>query len=256
LVHWLKLRFDYGVDTGEQKEVYEKNVNKAAESIFTIKSEHVNCSDYYFILWLPKDSAVGILMVQGTSVESAGDLFKTLLHIFLTNNLDEKLVKISRYTSTNTIEEFKTKSKVQRIVLTKNSYQKDKANDLLGQEILNSNVRLKLTIEGDFLNDIVLSYINETAKVSLGNQPKFFTSETLEKLEFGKNDDYDTDISFKEIGGSKSAVAKSSSGFQIKPFTYLEESEIIRNEITNIPTRDSLKKAVDKYFSTIKKELL
>lgn len=241
--------------TGEQKEIFERDINGTEESVFTVKSNHVNCSDYYFILWLPKDSATGILMVQGTSVESAGDLFKNLLHIFLADKLEGKTVKVSRYTSNKTIEEFKSNSKVQRIVLTKNSYPKDKANDILGQEILNSNVRLKIVIEGNFMNDVVLAKINDTAGISLGNQPKFFTSETLEDLEFGKEDDYNTDIAFKETEGTKSATAKSKSGFQIKPYTYLNESLIVRDRITNIPTRKSLKKAIDDYFSKIQDEL-
>jgi len=242
--------------TGEQKEIFEKDLKKTEDSIFTVKSEHVNCSTYYFVLWLPQDSAVGVLLIQGTSIESAGDLFKNLLHIFLTKNLEGKLVKISRYTSTSTIEDFKKKSKVQRVVLTKNSYPKDKANNILGQEILSSNVKMKIVIEGNFVNDKVIKYVNKVAKISLGNQPKFFTSEILEDLEFGEEDHYDTDISFKDTESSKSAVAKSRSGFDIKPFTYIDEDQITRDDTTNVPTRESIKKAIDKYFKRIQKEIL
>jgi hypothetical protein len=240
--------------TGEQKEIFEKN-KKTDKSIFTVKSEHVNCSNFYFKLWLPKSSAMGLLLVQGTSAESAADLFKTLLHLFLTKSFKDNLVKISRFTSTETIEEFKKKSKVQKIVLSKNSYPKDVANDILGREILESNVRMKLIIEGDFKNDTILKFVNDNLGTSIGNQPKFFTSDTLEELHFGEEDEYDTDISFKDIINSKSAVAKSKSGFEIKPFTYIDENEIERDDITNVATEKSIIVAIDKYFAKIKKEV-
>jgi hypothetical protein len=198
---------------------------------------------------------MGLLLVQGTSAESAADLFKTLLHLFLTKSFKDNLVKISRFTSTETIEEFKKKSKVQKIVLSKNSYPKDVANDILGREILESNVRMKLIIEGDFKNDTILKFVNDNLGTSIGNQPKFFTSDTLEELHFGEEDEYDTDISFKDIINSKSAVAKSKSGFEIKPFTYIDENEIERDDITNVATEKSIIVAIDKYFAKIKKEV-
>jgi len=241
--------------TGEQKEIFEKNITDD-KSIFTVKSEHVNTSEYYFVLWLPKKSATGVLMIQGTSNESAGDLFKTLFHIFLNTELKNKTVKIDRYTSKKTIENFKKKSKVQKIVLAKNSYDKDLANEILGQTIANSNVKLKIVIEGDLIQDKVLPFINKNLGISLGDQPKFFTSETLDSLKFGEADDYDTAISLIETETSKAAIAKSKSGFEIKPFTYINENIIKREKETNKATRTSLKAAIDNYFESIKSEIL
>lgn len=241
--------------TGEQKEIFEKEKN-SEKSIFTVKSEHVNCSDFYFKLWIPSKNNIGLLLIQGTSTESAGDLFKSLLHIFLTKSLSENIIKISRFTSNETIEDFKKKSKVQSIVLSKNSYPKDVANSILGKDILEANVKLKLVIEGDFKNEVILKYINDNLGISLGNQSKFFTSETLEDLQFGVKDEYETNISFKDIVNSKAAVAKSKSGFEILPFTYIDEEEIVRNELTGVATKESLKAAIEKYFSKIQQQIL
>lgn len=240
--------------TGEEKEIFNKD-NEHENSIFTVKSEHVNCSDYYFKLWMPSQGAIGLLLVQGTSVESAANLFKTLLHLYLTKKLAPNLVRIGRFIPVETIDNFRKKSKVKKVVLYKNSYSKDRANDILGQEVLQSNVRMKLIIEGEFLDGKIEKYVNNNMNVSIGNQPKFFTSEILEKLQFGESDEYYTDISFKDMINNKTAVARSKSGFELKPFTYIDETEIERDINTKKPTKQSLKLAIDKQFNIIKKEI-
>lgn len=241
--------------TGEEKEIYERDTING-ESIFTVDSDHVSTSEYYFKIWLPKKRATGLLLVQGTSSESAGDLFKHLFHKLLNDFLENKIVKISRFISKEAVDKFISSSGIERIVLTKNRYPKDKANDLLGQEILTTDARVKLIFEGaSMVKDKVIDLIQNKG-ISLGIDGKFFTSESLESIEFGADDEYDTSISFRDKKNKKSATAKSNNGFEIKPFTYIDKSKIVRDERTNKPTRESISRAVTEYFEEIKPEIL
>ncbi|MFK7906521.1 MAG: hypothetical protein AB8B69_15430, partial [Chitinophagales bacterium] len=114
---------------------------------------------------------------------------------------------------------------------------------------------LKIVIEGDIINDKVFSFINENIGLSLGEQAKFFTSEILDSIHFGVNESYETDISFKDRKTAQSTIAKSRSGFEIKPFTYINESLIERNLTTNIPSKESIKEAIKLHFMKVKNEI-
>ena len=238
--------------TGEEKLVYEKKKDDK-EIPYKININQVNTSEYCFYLWLPSSSSTGVLIVQGTSTESAGDLFKTLFHSFFNKYLKNYVVRISRYTSSQTVEEFKQNSDVSKIVLSNNHYPKDVVDGLLGQEITTSDVKIKIVIEGNF-KDKLIDKIEEYTNVNVRKPGKFFTSETLDALQFDDDTPYDTTISLIDKTSKKAALAKASSGFAIKPFTYLPESRIERDPITEMPILSSIKKAVKQYFKEIKNE--
>jgi len=241
--------------TGEEKDVYKKNGQKLKKKdLKTINVDDVLSSDYYFILWLPKNRATGLLVVQGTSRESAGNLFKVLVHFTLNKYFGNKTIELARFTSKKDVENFKKKSEASKIVLSRNEYSSDEANDILGVDIATDDVKFKIIIEGKFNTQTLSDIIYGGRGKRIAKSSKIFTSELLENVNFGENDFYSTDITFKDKKNKKSAVAKSNSGFEIKPFVYLD-GDIERDKKTKKFKRDSIKKAVNNYFLTIKSEV-
>ena len=246
--------FFRGGKTKVRTNIYDGNA-KSSDVEFEVEDHHVNAAESYFVVWIDPNEYQGILVVQGTSVDSSADLFKSLLHVFLRQYFPGLVVKVERFHGAAEIEEFRENSSVKKIRLTKVRYPRDRVDNLLGEEISESDMTIQIVIKGNFNDSKVMRKLTETTGISFGQQPKFFTSDLLESLDFGEDDTYETDVELKDERTKKAATAKSKSGFQINPFTYLSDAELGVNPNNQVPTREAIKLAVDRYFQRIQQEI-
>lgn len=222
------------------------------EERIVLNPKDVNSIKYGFLLHLPKDKAVGILIVQGTSSESAGELFKTLLQPFLNKQFKNTSFIMRKHTSQEALEKLKKDSEIKSITLTKSRYPAEYINGVTGREIANKSVKVKIIIEG--LNTPYSKFANwleEKTDTNFRDHSKFFSSESLQ--DFGFDEDYSISVGISD--GNNNARAKSHSGFELSSFTYVDEDQVIRNPISGNPTDESIEKILLNHLEEIKKSV-
>jgi len=231
--------------------------NNPEDEVFHVEIDHVDSIDYFFMLWVPTDSNIGLIIVQGLSTSSISDTFVRLIKKYFTDNIEDKLIEIDKFVPKDTVKQMKEDGEINKIILRKQHLPPDLANSILGTEFIDSPVVIEVKISGlrgvsNNLKAIVEGRFSDAIRDFVAGEPRFFTTPILEQV--GMDGTHDVLLEY-EFNGKK-ATAKKSQGFQLQPYYYVHEESIERDPSTNLPTRESISAYVLDFLNMILDEIL
>jgi hypothetical protein len=212
--------------------IKEQN-NPHDEDSFILTPNHVEGQPYYFIMYFPEDSNMGLLLVQSFSAKSVTDLFKRHLQQFFSKNSENVTLLLNSVVPKEVVKNFREKGVIDKVTLRKQNLDSDRASRVFGYEFSSEDgITIELRIKG--LKQ--LSNAKELLdKMMNGDNLKFFDIPEINELGFDGT--HETVFEY-EHNGRKSSV-KSSKNFSLTPSFYISESDISRDEKL-LPTFESL----------------
>jgi len=240
-------RIDGGT-TGIGSAVKNRDDNRD-ENSFQVSTEKVIAIPYYFKLWTPLNSNVGILIMQGFGSRSMADAFKAHLQNFTSDYTRRNLSMVFGSLIPNSVQkEIVNKGLVNSLTLKTYHLPSTKGEKLLGLQYMEGN---NLTVEVK---------ISGLAKVA-GWQQKVngFFSGKIKKLvdvstlaDLGISETSETHVKFEHNG--KSATAKSSDNFEVFPSYYIDKEDVMLDDKKH-PTFESLDIYCKSFLKTLKEQI-
>lgn len=228
-----------GGNTGYGHQIY--NILSNEESVGEISEDQLASLPYYFKMWTPPDSQVGVLMIQSYSIGSInsillefikpifskyGATFRKITHI--PKELRESYINrssVKKVTFTSTIENSSSRKKFNRAF-----------EDSDGLKITISVEGLKKRSIKGFLNKF-----NNSNPIGID----------LKELGMEEPDDYVTKLYYQDEEGRR-AHAKIEDKFEIKPTIVLPIEVVNENKTPNL---ESIVTFTDKLLDKVKEEI-
>lgn len=225
-----------------------KGFDNVDETVFTVSIDHVESIPFYFMLWFPIDSNLGIAIVQSLGDKSITNVFQHHFKQFVRSLLDNKSnLIINNHIPESIVQSVKKKGTVNTIMLRRLHLPSDKAEKLLGLKYQYNDITIEIKITG--LKGIK-GYKDQVLKYVKGESTALFDTSSLEDI--GIDGEHDTIVKFEHNG--KVATGKSSNGFNLSPSYYVNDNDIKRD--TNFhPTYSSLNEYCKSFLAVIKKEI-
>lgn len=226
--------------------------NNPEEEVFVVTPEHVDSIEYFFLLWVPNEGNRGFMMVQGLSTDSISDTFVRLVKKYFSDRIEDRYIEIDKFVPKETIDRMKENGNINKITLRKNHLSSDRANQILGVNFIDTPVVIEVRVTGisGYSNEIkalIDGRFGDAFRNLMDGEPRFFTTPLLEQV--GMDGSHDVLVEY-EFNGKK-ATAKQSQAFQLNPFYYVDEDSIIRDPMTNLPTKESLRQYCLEFFDHI-----
>lgn len=211
--------------TGIEQELFHNN--NANETTGILGYNDIATLIYYFKLWTPYDSNIGILMLQsyaslGCNAEIADVLKKFFQSLGYT-------LKLSRFVPHEMIEHFKRTSSIYQISFERKNLSSDTRHQLSPIYDEFPNVNAKLIFSGFRVSP-------ERVWDKLSSQNIKLLEADITMLEMATNDDYTTIVSYEDAEGHKSNLNISKRDSELKPnifFTRYTKRRRERNSRVN-----------------------
>lgn len=236
-----------GGTSGVGKNITAKD--NAEESEFVVTTAHVDSMDFYFLIWLPPDRSMGLLLIQGLSIFSIA--YTMVLHLkqFLRREYN-LIAEFNKFIPKEYAQKVQEESVIEEIVLTKHKLPPDSSLNLTGFDFIEDG---EITIE---LRVKRLRDFSDMIKQKLNNRSEdnflFASMPILEQLGM---DSASTERSIKYDRNGKKATAKSSNNYDFSPYYYAEEEDIEYNESTNLPTQESAESFILEVLEIVQEDL-
>lgn len=227
--------------TGIDQEIFYNNNSNERTGFLTY--DHIATLIYYFKIWTPYDSNIGILMLQSySSLGCNAEIVKLFKGYFKKVGY---LLKLSRFVPREIVDHFKSTSSIYKISFERKN--------------LDSNTRNKLSpIYEDFPK--VNAKIELTGfKVSPDNLWNALTSKNIKLLEsdivmLGMTDnDYKTMVYYEDAEGHKSKLVIDASFGELKPNIFLPDT--LKEEDKEVPHLERINIYTNSILDKIKKEI-
>lgn len=232
--------------TGIGSKIKKRN-DVTDENAFQVTTEDVEAIPYYFLAWLPKDSNVGLLLVQGYGNKTISETFKAHFRKFFIDNVSGFTLIINELIPKELEKKIRNKGVVNTVILRRHHLPSDKAEKIMGLSYVAEDLTIEVKISGlkniGGLKDKIKKFINSES-------PALFDTSSLE--EFGIDGNHDTIIQFEHNG--KIAKGKASENFKLAPSYYLNDEDINR-DMNMHPTYDSIEKYCISFLETLKTEI-
>lgn len=244
-------RIIYGIIEGGVTGIGSKIKNRdnsGDEGSFHVTAEKVNAIPYYFLMWIPNDSNIGLLIVQGFSDRQISEAFKEHLKKFFSQEISGTSLWIDNYVPVEVIEKMKKNATINTITVRKYHLPSSKGEKLLGIKYSkDKDVTIEVKISG-------LKYIPEMAeKINqfvMGKVTQLIDVSPLEEVGF--DDNHEILVKFEHNG--KTAIGKSTNNFQISPSYYVEPTDIQINENKH-PTINSIHAYTLSFLEALKNQI-
>lgn len=194
------------------------------ESEFELTPNHVSGQPYYFLLYLPSNSATGILIFQSFSTNTFSDIFKRKMILFMSEK-NGPVLRFESFVPNEVVENFKDHSTIEKITISKHSVSSDKAANIFDMNFIPDeeiNIEIKITGNGalkSFQNKIGDWWNHQS------DNKRFFALEDLGYLGF----DDESEIKFTFDNNGKKNTVTSRNSFKFSPNIYVEEGDIKRD---------------------------
>lgn len=235
-----------GGTTGIGREI--KNPDNVDESVFQVGVDHIESIPYYFMLWFPVDSNLGIAIVQSIGNKSMTNVFKQHFKTFVRSSLDKKAsLVINNHVPQEVIKKMRKKGLVNTVLLRRLHLPSDKAEKILGLKYTSQDITVEIKISG--LKN-VNGYKDKVVEYLKGDVPALFDSDSLDDL--GIDGNHETIVQFEHNG--QVAKGSSNNGFELSPTYIVDEGDIKRNSEFH-PTYTSMHKYCISFLEVLKKEV-
>ena len=231
--------------------------NNPEDEVFRVTPEHVDSIEYFFLLWVPTDSNLGFMIVQGLSTDSISDTFVRLVKKYFTDKVEDRFIEIDKFVPKETVQQMKESGEINKITLRKQHLPPDRANDILGVNFIDSPVIIEVKVSGlkgysSNIKAVIEGRLGDAVRDMIVGEPQFFTTPVLEQV--GMDGTHDVLVEY-EFNGKK-ATARKSHSFQLQPYYYVNEESIVRDPMTNLPTKDSMRDYCIAFFAHIRNEII
>ena len=195
--------------TGIEQEVYKTSSSENKQE--TIKEDEITALPYYFKIWMPFNSDLGILMVQSyTEAGVVSLVIDKIKHFFRSYGYS---IATNPYVHNEYKEYFKKNSSVNQLVLAK-SYLSESARGALNQLFTNfSGLKVEIKISGFNVS------IDEFWKQVDTKNP---LHADLSEFEMNEKENYDVVATYKDTSG-KQSQARLSRNLDILPTIILDD---------------------------------
>lgn len=228
-----------GGNTGYGHQIYDilNNVKTVGE----ISEKQLASLPYYFKMWTPPDSQVGILMIQSYSIGS----ISSILIEFLTSIFSKHGASFRRiiHVPTELKESYLNRSSVKKVTFTSTIESQDSRKKFNRAFEDSDGLKVTITVEGLKKKSIKSFFQNFNKTNPIGID--------LAELGMEKADDYLTKFYYEDEHGRK-AHAKIKDKFEIRPTIVLPLEISNKNKTPNL---ESIIDFTDKLLEKVKKEI-
>lgn len=249
-------RLIYGSIEGGDTEIggkLKKVDDTSDDNFVAITKDHVHAIEYFFLLWLPNNCNVGLLIVQAMSDKSVSETFRTHYMKFVNDIAPNFSLKIEKLIPEEIVKQMEEEGEIKAITLTNNNIPVESAEKLLNNIKFEEKGRVKIQIK---ISQLERWTRDIKSKINLFKQEKntVFVTEEIHR-ELGMDETTDYSIEFERNG--KKATAKMSKNFELTPYIYVEDKQIKRDVETNLPLMESVESYVlNDFFPLIKSIVL
>lgn len=224
--------------TGVEQDVYDSS--KATEKEDTIEKDKVTALPYYFKLWMPFDSSMGILMVQSYTEVGVTSLLSNKIKSFF--GQFDYMIDLEKFVPTEYKEKFKKSSYVEKLTLYKNRLSEDARSSL--NKLFTGFEGLKIQIEvTGFKVDIDDFWKNVDREEALNADLSDFEME---------NDNYDVIATYKDPEGRQSQ-ARLSKNLDILPTIILDND--LKEDGKEYPNYERIQQHTNTILGKVKIEI-
>jgi hypothetical protein len=200
---------------------------------------------YYFMLYVPLDSKIAILIMHSYSSDSVTDIFLEFLKDFFSNKeRGYKKCKSERFFPKSIADEFERNSSVRKFTYSTRMLVGTLEGESIKTEKKEFNIKIEATAEQNIKRSDLETWLRTLHKsvISIGNGKK-----ELKDFEKGR-------VSLQSKINKKETTFEIQKDFKIKPTIYLDESKVKMNQ-DGTPDFSSLKDYCFTLLEEIKKEV-
>ena len=223
----LRSRTIYGVveggNSGARVDVVD--VEDAENVLFSMQPGHVGSEPFHFMLWMPVNFEIGILLLQGYANASLADAFKKHLTSFFRRQCPNATLSTGAYVGPTSVSKFRSESVIDKITIRRNRIKPDVAEHLIkGLKIQTDNAKVNVEVKISGLNTVAgFAELMQTWFADGAILDGLIDIEDLEPV--GLDDEAETIIGYKDKDG-RQVSAKKGKSFEIKPVLYIDPQDV------------------------------
>jgi hypothetical protein len=229
--------FVAGGSSGKGINIYNSDNTKDIQ--FEVGKDQISSLDYFIAIHTPSKSNLGILMIQGYSDLAITSTFCDLFKSYYQINNPDYVLDIERHIPRDLNKKFIKKSTPQKLILKKLKLSSDQTESVTGNSYKEDDFSIEITIKTSSLN-----FFKTISK-------DIYSLPILKELNI--NDGLKSSIQYNYEG--KNVTAKLDADMKFEPTYYLDVSEFIINQKTNLPTKESIRQKCMIIFEEIKREI-
>jgi hypothetical protein len=229
-----------GGPTGIEQYIYDKSNSLDSEE--TIEKSKVAALPYYFKLWVPFDSHIGVIMIQSYTDLGVNSLVLDHLHKYF--GVKDCTVDKYRHVPQQYKENFTNRSKVFKVMFVKNGLGAAARNGLNPVFVDQENLKVSISISGfEVPPKKFWKLLRERGKI---------INSDLSAFDMIEDKDFETVALYKDEFGHQSA-AKISKNFDILPTYFL--SDDLKEFGKESPDCEKIRKHTNTILFEVKKEI-
>lgn len=223
--------------TGVEQDVYD--ASKSTEKEDTIERDKVTALPYYFKLWMPFDSSLGILMIQSYTEAGVTSLLSNKIKSFF--GQFDYTIDLEKFVPKEYKEKFRKKSHVEKLTLFKNRLSEDARSSL--NKLFTDCEGLKIQIEvTGFKIDVDDFWDNVNKNDAIHADLSDFEME---------DDNYDVIATYKDPEGRQSQ-ARLSKNLDILPTIILDDT--LKEDGKEYPNYEKIREHTNTILQKVKIE--
>lgn len=225
--------------TGIEQEVYKTSSSEERQD--TITEDEVTALPYYFKIWMPYDSNLGVVMIQSyTETGVVSLVLAKIKDFFRSYNFS---VLDSRFVDKEYKDHFKKHSIVDKLVLAK-THLSSEARGALNQMFADfEGLKVEIKLTGFNVSiDEFWQQINRQKPLDVD----------LSEFEMGEKENYDVIATYKDISG-KQSQARLSKDFDITPTIILDAT--LKETDKEYPNYEKIQTHTNSILTKVKQEI-
>ena len=225
--------------TGIEQEVYKTSSSEEKQD--TITEDEVTALPYYFKIWMPYDSSVGVVMVQSyTETGVVSLVMDKIKHFIRSYNFS---VLPNKFVDKEYKEHFKKSSTVDKLILTK-THLSSEARGALNQMFANfEGLKVEIKLSGfNVTIDEFWQQVDTEKPLDID----------LSDFEMGERENYDVIATYKDISG-KQSQARLSKNLDITPTIILDSA--LKEQGKEYPNYEKIQTHTNTILTKVKQEI-
>ena len=222
-----------------------KTKNNVDDVGFPVTREHVTAMPFYFTMWMPNDSNVGLLIVQSLGELSIYEPLKLNLKKFI-EGIDPKFyLDFNEHVVEKAIKKMKEKGNIKQLVIRRSSLPSDAAERVFNKKyniLDNLNIEIRISGFGNSTAAAVKEYF-------MGNKPDLLEFANMKEVGFDKQSEVLAIISHN----GRIATAKLEN-FSLAPVYFVDTTDVPLT-IHNHPQEDKMKSYLKSFLEQMQVEI-
>jgi hypothetical protein len=171
--------------------------------------ENIILDKFYFFLYTPMNSDLGILFIQSYSTDSISDIFTDFISRFFSAQKLYRKARIEKFVPKRIVEEFKNHSCIKKFSFSNRFVFNQLSENPIGTETEEFIIKIEAVAKNGLPKNALKNWINTMGE-------KIFSNKKLENFNNGK-------VYLQDLNSKKESPFDISSDLDIKPIIYLED---------------------------------